>query len=203
MNRLESNLQYGKALGSGHFGDVFLWTDDVHGEVAVKVFKQRVGESPKEWQARKADLLAEGQRLSHAAHTNVVQVHQLLESPTNDEILLVMEFCSGGSLQKHFEAGPMRLGEVRRYSTEIATGLHILHARGMLHRDIKPGNILITNRGVGKLGDFGLVTDNLILGYGSAAGYLDHLAPEVHGGAPTSPLNDDPDLRFDNAMAFV
>ncbi len=101
-----------------------------------------------------------------------------------------MEYCPGGSLQKNFDAGPMRLGEVRRYATEIATGLHILHARGMLHRDIKPGNVLLTARGIAKLGDFGLVTDNLILGYGSAAGYLDHLAPEVHAGFPTSAGTD-------------
>lgn len=146
-----------------------------------------MGKSATQWQARKTDLLREGQRLSQAAHPHVVQVRQLLKSPTEDELLLVMEYCPGGSLQKNFDAGPMRLGEVRRYATEIATGLHILHARGMLHRDIKPGNVLITKSGTAKLGDFGLVTDNLILGYGSAAGYLDHLAPEVHTGSPTSP----------------
>jgi serine/threonine-protein kinase len=101
-----------------------------------------------------------------------------------------MEFCSGGSLQRNFECGPMRLEKVRNYSTEIVSGLSVLHNRGMLHRDIKPSNILIDSRGVAKLGDFGLVTDNLILGYGSAAGYLDHLAPEVHAGAPTSQTTD-------------
>jgi len=190
MSRLESNLKYGKVLGSGHFGDVLLGTDDVHGEVAVKILKQRIGESAGEWEARKVGLLAEGKRLSQAAHPNVVQVHHLLESPTNDEILLVMEYCPGGSLQRRFELGPMQLEEVRRYSTEIATGLHILHTRGMLHRDIKPGNVLLAKRGGAKLGDFGLVTDGLVLGYGSAAGYRDHLAPEVHAGGPTSPGTD-------------
>jgi serine/threonine protein kinase len=49
----------------------------------------------------------------------------------------------------------------------------------MLHRDIKPGNLLRSLSGVTKIGDFGLVTDDIILGYGSIAGYQDHLAPEV------------------------
>jgi serine/threonine protein kinase len=60
----------------------------------------------------------------------------------------------------------------------------------MLHRDIKPGNLLIDRRGVTKLGDFGLVTDNLVMGYGSVEGYLDHLAPEIYAGGATNVRTD-------------
>jgi eukaryotic-like serine/threonine-protein kinase len=59
----------------------------------------------------------------------------------------------------------------------------------MLHRDIKPSNVLMEN-GTAKLGEFGLVTDNLVLGYGSQAGYGDHLAVEVWQGEPTSKKTD-------------
>jgi len=190
MPRLESNLTIGKPLGSGHFGDVHLGIDDVHGEVAVKILKQRPGETIREWKERKYGLLAEGQCLSQARHPNVVSVHHLLESPTDDSIHLVMEFCPGGSLQSAFESGPMTLGKLRNYTTGIVTGLGVLHNRGMLHRDIKPGNILIDSCDIAKLGDFGLVTDDLILGYGSVAGYRDHLAPEVYKGGPTSQSTD-------------
>jgi serine/threonine protein kinase len=142
---------------------VHLATDDVHGQVAVKVLIQLPGEDSKDWAARKENLLAEGQHLSTAAHPNVVRVHHLLQSESDDSILLVMEYCAGGSLQGAFESGPMTLSEVRRLSTDVCLGLNALHSHGMLHRDIKPGNILLTSANVTKLGDFGLVTDELIL----------------------------------------
>jgi serine/threonine protein kinase len=188
--RLQSNLQVGAFIASGGFGDVHLGDDPIQGQVAVKIFRQKLDEPAAAWMTRKCALLAEGQRLRQASHPNVVQVHQLLESPTEDEVLLAMEFCSGGSLQDCFDAGPMTLDEVRRHATAITLGLQALHDRGMLHRDIKPGNILIDQHGITKLGDFGLVTDKLILGYASIAGYLDHLAPEVHHGRPTSARTD-------------
>jgi eukaryotic-like serine/threonine-protein kinase len=190
MTSLRSDLKVGVVIGAGYFGEVHIGHDDIHGEVAVKILHQQPGETDVNWRIRKADLLGEGQRLSQANHQNVVRVHYLLKSETDDSILLVMEYCPGGSLQASFEYGPMPLDEVRKRSTEVAIGLQALHARGMLHRDIKPGNLLIDGWGVTKLGDFGLVTDNLIMGYGSAAGYMDHLAPEMYAGAPTSARTD-------------
>jgi serine/threonine-protein kinase len=71
-------------------------------------------------------------------------------------------------------------------------GLAALHARGMLHRDIKPANILLNKHDAAQLGDFGLVTDDIILGYASAEGYMytDHIAPEVIQGGGTSVKTD-------------
>ena len=79
---------------------------------------------------------------------------------------------------------------VRKAGTEVLMGLAALHARQMLHRDIKPGNILIDTAGVALIGDFGLVTDDLLLGYGSQAGYGDHIAYEVWQGKGTSAKSD-------------
>lgn len=84
----------------------------------------------------------------------------------------------------------MILSEVRRISTDACMGLSSLHSRGMLHRDIKPSNILLTTNNIAQLGDFGLVTDNLILGYGSQAGYADHVAIEVWSAGATSVKTD-------------
>lgn len=190
MIRLQSHLQIGKQIGAGFFGQVYLASDRVHGEVAVKVLTQHSAETPAEWQARKAGLLQEGQHLSQATHRNVVQVHHALESENSDAVLLVMEYCRGGSLQSQCENGPMQLQKVVRAATDVCLGLEALHARGMLHRDIKPGNLLQDTVGRTKLGDFGLVTDATILGYGSQVGYMDHIAPEVWAGAGTSAKTD-------------
>lgn len=190
MSVLKSNLEIGAEIGHGHFGSVCAGLDQIHGNVAVKIFTQAEQETSDKWLSRKDDLLREGENLKKASHRNVVQVHQLLEADAGNSIHLVMEFCAGGSLQGPYDRGPLSPRAVHRVATDIAVGLGALHARGMLHRDIKPGNILIDERGQAKLGDFGLVTDNLILGYGSQAGYSDHIAPEVWAGEGTSTRTD-------------
>ncbi len=190
MSSLKSGLKIGKQIGEGHFGKVHLGDDPVHGVVAVKRLVKDPAQPEPEWNARKKGLLQEAQHLKQATHRNVVQVHNLLEDDSRDAILLVMDYCSGGSLQAAFNAGPVALAELRRIATEVTQGLRALHARGMLHRDIKPGNLLINNKGIAQLGDFGLVTDDLILGYGSQAGYWDHIAPEIYSGGGTSVKTD-------------
>tara|TARA_R110001583_G_scaffold176205_2_gene330932 strand:- start:1079 stop:2110 length:1032 start_codon:yes stop_codon:yes gene_type:complete len=183
-------LHIGAKLGNGHFGEVFLGEDGVHGKVAVKVLARKPRQSDDEWLAFKAGFLAEAQNLSKARHQNVVQVFHIEELPDGNSIRFCMAFCPGGSLQKSYDAGPMPLLNVRKVATEVSLGLEALHARGMLHRDIKPGNILIDGTGLAQLGDFGLVTDNLIMGYGSQAGYSDHIAHEVWLGGGTSAKTD-------------
>ena len=190
MSPWAANLTIGQELGAGHFGTVHEGLDHVLGRVAVKVMQRRPNESVPEWHARKADLLREGQRLRDAEHDRVVRVFQVLEHRSQDAIVLVMEFCEGGALQTHFENGPLLLSRLRCILTDTALGLQVVHARGMLHRDIKPGNILLNERGRAKLGDFGLVTDNLLFGYATAQGYLDHLAKEVYETGLTSVKSD-------------
>ncbi len=162
----------------------------MYGRVAVKVLARKPEHSDAEWQDYKAGFLAEAQNLSKATHRNVVQVHHIEELPDGDGIRFCMAFCPGGSLQSAFDAGPMILPAVRKAGTEVLMGLNALHARQMLHRDIKPGNVLIDAEGVAQIGDFGLVTDDLLFGYGSQAGYRDHIAYEVWQGTGTSAKSD-------------
>ncbi len=190
MTDLVSALQIGKKLGNGHFGEVHLGEDPVHGPVAVKMYRALPDEDPAKWEARKAALLQEGVNLRKAKHRHVVQVHHIVSSQTDDAVHLVMELCERGSLQDRYEAGPLPTRDVHAIATDICHGLGALHDREMLHRDIKPGNLLMDGNGVAKLGDFGLVTDDIILGYADIAGYFDHLAPEVFETGQTNSRSD-------------
>lgn len=187
---LTSSLTPGKFIGSGSFGDVYLASDPLQGEVAIKVVRRKPGELQADWDARKSDLLIEAQNLVKASHRNVVPVYSFLEHNSGNAVLFTMEYCPGGSLQAVFEAGPVNIKRALSLATEATQGLKHLHGKGMLHRDIKPGNILVAKNGSAKIGDFGLVTDKLIFGYAAQAGYWDHLAPEVFAGGGTSAKSD-------------
>lgn len=185
-----SGLAIGEKIGEGHFGQVFQGNDPAHGNVAVKVLSREAHHDDAAWELYKGGSLSEAQHLSKATHRNVVQVHHVVEGDGGNSVVICMAFCPGGSLQAKFEQGPMTLTAVKKAATEVLLGLGALHARDMLYRDIKPANILLDAQGVAQLSDFGLVTDELILGYGSQAGYIDHIAYEVWHGGGTSPRSD-------------
>jgi serine/threonine-protein kinase len=181
MSDYTAQLTLRGRIGGGQFGDVFEAGCPLNGKVAVKLLRQKTGESPADWAARSADLLAEAIKMKSAQHRNVVTVHQVVRD-AHGVVHLVTEFCNAGSLDTDYKAGPLPLAKVRKIITHASAGLECVHSRGMVHRDIKPSNILC-HSGTFKIGDFGLVTDRIIRGYASVAGYVSHLAPEVFGGA--------------------
>lgn len=185
-----SDLKLGAKLGNGAFGEVFRGDDPAHGQVAVKVLKRELFHNDAVWPAFKASYLAEAKNLAKATHRNVVQIHHVVEAPDGDSVVICMAFCPGGSLQDAFEAGPMSFSAVRKVGNDVLMGLGTMHTRGMVHRDIKPANILLNARGEAQISDFGLVTDDLVLGYASQAGYSDHIAYEVWNGKGTSAKSD-------------
>lgn len=152
-----TDLQLGPRIAHGHFGDVHEGVDAVQGRVAVKVLRQLPGESDPEWVVRREELLSEAQHLKAAEHANIVRIHNLVRHASSQNLHLVMEFCTDGSTVSYYENGPARLNEVRRIATDLCLGLQAVHARGLVHRDIKPGNVLESG-GRYKVGDFGLVT---------------------------------------------
>jgi serine/threonine-protein kinase len=189
MRPVLSEIKFGPHLGSGYFGSVFECEHKIHGKIAVKVMEKKPGEPPEDWQQRKDDLLAEGINLKTAEHDRVVKVLDLTHDLAADKIYLSLEFC-GGSLDQLYNAGPIPIGTLRTYLADTASGLSCVHSCEIIHRDIKPANLLIGLDGRVKIGDFGLVTDRLVLGYGSMAGYSDHIAYEVWNNHLTSKKSD-------------
>jgi serine/threonine protein kinase len=191
LTDLVADVDKGLRLGGGGFGEVYETQLSPHGLVAVKVIDRTGAEVKlgiKKWADLKKHLFAEAESLKKAAHDHVVRVFAVARSRNRKEVYIFSERCDE-SLQRKTKSRPMRLSDAHRATGEMLLGLEALHGRGMIHRDIKPGNVLLKN-GITKLADFGLVTDTMIAGYASFAGSLDHLAPEVFDVTVTSTKTD-------------
>jgi serine/threonine protein kinase len=167
-------------LGSGGFGDVFQYRHSLtNGSVAVKVLRDGVldgaGRSQFEREAQALGTLSK-----EGSHPNIVTVHRPGE--VDGRPYLMMEYCPAGSLvQKLRNAGrPMGPNEVMRLGVQIAGALHMAHEASIVHRDIKPGNILFGVGDIPKLGDFGIaaITSEEVAS-GSDFLSLEYAAPEV------------------------
>ncbi|QDU21858.1 protein kinase domain-containing protein [Urbifossiella limnaea] len=167
-----------EVLGQGGFGIVFRAFDvHLHRVVAVKVLAPRMAAlSP----ARKR-FLREARSSAQLQHENVVQVFEVGEQPLP---YLVMEYVPGETLQQRLDrTGPLDVPEVLRIARQAAEGLAAAHAKDLIHRDVKPGNILLESgpRGRVKLTDFGLARaadDASISQSGIVAGTPMYMAPE-------------------------
>ena len=168
-----------RPLGAGGMGEVYLARDQhLDREVAVKVLLRGSLDDPgaRDRFRREAHVLS---RLSHPG------VATIFDFDRQDEIdFLVMEYVPGGTLESRLRGGPLPIDEVIRIGAEIGDALEDAHSRGFLHRDLKPGNIVLTTAGVPKLLDFGLAgllhsshTATATM-HGSVFGSLPYMAPE-------------------------
>jgi serine/threonine protein kinase/regulation of enolase protein 1 (concanavalin A-like superfamily) len=167
-----------EVLGKGGFGIVFRAFDEtLQRVVAVKVLSAQIAATSP---ARKR-FLREARSSAKVRHENVVQVYAVEEQPLPH---LVMEFIPGETLQERLDrTGPLDTAEVLRIGRQIALGLAAAHGTGLIHRDIKPGNILIEAGPVPhvKISDFGLaraVDDASMTQSGTVAGTPMFMAPE-------------------------
>ncbi|HVS40586.1 MAG TPA: bifunctional serine/threonine-protein kinase/formylglycine-generating enzyme family protein [Gemmataceae bacterium] len=166
-----------KVIGKGGFGIVLKAFDALlHRVVAVKVMaRQLAATSP----ARKR-FLREARAAAAVRHENVVAIYNVEEQPIP---YLVMEFIAGETLQQKLDrVGPLDAAEVVRIGRQIAEGLAEAHAKGLIHRDVKPANILL-ERGADrvKITDFGLARaadDASLTQSGVVAGTPMYMAPE-------------------------
>jgi len=176
-----------RELGAGGMGTVFLARDrTLERRVAIKILRPELAT------AEAAErFLHEARVLANLNHPNVVPVHSAGE---DDGIFYyVMEFIDGETLAQRLKRGPLPEDEAVRLATELLQALEAAHARGVVHRDVKPGNILLLN-GRAILTDFGIAKPTAASGLpltepGQTKGTPSYMAPEQIDGE-VSPRTD-------------
>jgi serine/threonine protein kinase/Tol biopolymer transport system component len=139
----------GRKLGSGGMGEVYQATHVfLDREVALKTLH------PGAVEEHFRRLIQEARAASKLDHPNIVKVYDVAE--TDGIAYIAMEFIDGVTLRQMMMQRPLRLREALQYAVQIATALAAAHDVGILHRDVKPANIMITSRNVIKVVDFGL-----------------------------------------------
>ncbi len=165
-------------LGKGAMGEVYEGVDDDLGRrVALKVLGRKHQES-KEFKNR---FLREGRSLAAMNHNNVVQVYFIGEFEGRP--FLAMEFLDGYDIGAAIKKdGPLRPGDAAEVIRQASIGLGETQRAGVVHRDVKPSNLVVTKDGVVKVTDFGLAKalqeDLSITATGVFVGTPDYLAPE-------------------------
>src|SRR5438309_11701239 len=137
-------------LGAGGMGEVYRARDTRLGrEVAIKILPPQFSSDP----VRKQRFEREAKTISSLNHPHICVLHDIGHQDGMD--YLVMECVEGETLAKRLEKGPLSLEQVLKYGMQTADALDKAHRSGVVHRDLKPGNIMLTPTGV-KLLDFGL-----------------------------------------------
>ncbi|MFF4577674.1 serine/threonine-protein kinase [Streptomyces sp. NPDC001389] len=175
-------------IGSGGMGKVWRAHDELlHRTVAVKELTAGLYVSQADREVLHARTQKEARAAARIQHPAVVTVHDVLEH--DDRPWIVMEHIDGPSLAEAAKAaGRIEPREAARIGLHVLGALRAAHAVGVMHRDVKPGNVLLAKDGRVLLTDFGIAAiegDSSITRTGELVGSIDYLAPErVTGGAP-------------------
>jgi Tol biopolymer transport system component len=187
-------------LGSGGMGEVYRARDLRLGrDVAIKILPQHLSSNPDAI----LRLELEAKAISALNDANICTLYDVGRQDGVD--FIVMEFLQGETLQDRLRNGPLPLEQVCKYGAQIARGLDKAHRKGILHRDLKPGNIMLTAAGA-KLLDFGLArasmaaaTDATLSGavlpsssneQGALVGTLPYMSPEQASGMDLDARSD-------------
>ena len=175
-------------IGSGGFGVVYRGFDTtLERSVAIKMLPADLAKGGPQLVDR---FLREARSAAKLSHPNIVTIHQIV--PYQNTFYIVMELVDGGALHEFLAVQKrFRAKEATRIIRAAAEGLAHAHRRGIIHRDVKPGNIMMTNDGQVKVSDFGLARDVLqksdIVGPGHSLGTPKYMAPEqALGQEPTA-----------------
>ncbi|MFF3941770.1 serine/threonine-protein kinase [Streptomyces phaeofaciens] len=179
-------------LGEGGMGTVWRAQDEVlHREVAVKEVRAPAGLSRADIERMYTRLEREAWAAARITHPNVVTVHDV--ATDDGRPWIVMELVRGRSLGDLLRGGPLPPGRAAEIGAEVLSALRAAHAVGVLHRDVKPGNVLLSDDGRVVLTDFGIATvegDSSLTMTGEVVGSPEYLPPERALGRTPGPASD-------------
>ncbi|HET7842312.1 MAG TPA: serine/threonine-protein kinase, partial [Terriglobia bacterium] len=145
------NYRIDEKLGEGGMGVVYLATDEeLERRVALKTLISGAGQD----EERLARFLREAKAVSRLQHPSIVTMYHF--GVEGDTRYLVMEYIEGKTLRKIISGKPLPISQLIEYAIQVADGLALAHEKGVIHRDLKAENVMITPRGQVKILDFGL-----------------------------------------------
>jgi tRNA A-37 threonylcarbamoyl transferase component Bud32 len=178
-----------ETVAHGGMGEIYKACDESLGrEVAVKVLAERFAQD-EALRARFTREALAAARLSHQSHT--VTIYDVGE--WHDRPFIVMELATGGTVAERLDDGAHDLGETLRWLEQAGAALDAAHAGGVVHRDVKPANLLLTRDGDVRVADFGIASAaglTSMTATGTVLGTLGYLAPEQALGASAGPAAD-------------
>ncbi|MEM7052638.1 MAG: protein kinase [Acidobacteriota bacterium] len=181
-----------RPLGTGGMGEVFLaWDHRLERSVAIKRLRADLTSSPE----RTRRFRREARSAARLSHSAIVRVYDILEAPSGDSI--VMEHVDGRTLGELLRHEGLSLSHALRLGAEISEGLAYAHDHGLIHRDLKGDNVMVTHDGHAKILDFGLVKqldldepESRLTREGIAVGTLQAMSPEQARGAAVDHRSD-------------
>jgi len=151
VGRTVLQYQFIEKLGSGGMGEIFKAQDTkLNRTVAIKVLPSAKSGDPE----RRRRFIQEAQAASALNHPNIITIHDIVTE--DDTQFMVMEYVAGQTLLDLIPASGMAVPQVLQYGTQMADALATAHAAGIIHRDFKPANVMVTASGLVKVLDFGL-----------------------------------------------
>ena len=187
-------LRFESLLGRGAMGAVYKGTQvGLNRIVAIKVIAPHLAEDPNYLER----FLREGHTLGRLRHPHVIACHDIVRTKGphgNAMVLIALEFVDGWSLGKLLKKKHrLTARQVIELHRQAAEGLSAAHQLGIIHRDVKPDNIMVTRNGQAKLADFGLAKGDesaMLTQTGAIMGSPSYMAPEACRGEPPAPSAD-------------